>query len=96
MGKYSTLKLPSDVLRETADKIKALRRRKQYSQAELARRATVSLGSLRRFEQTGQVSFESLLKITFILGRLEDFERVLDVSEDMERIERLFDEEELR
>ena len=93
MSKYSTLKLPSDILLETAEKAKALRKRKKISQAELAERAAVSLGSLRRFEQTGQISYESLLKISLILGQLEDFEQVLKVPEDMDRIERLFDKE---
>lgn len=92
MSKYSTLKLPSDILLETAEKAKALRKRKKISQAELAERAAVSLGSLRRFEQTGQISYESLLKISLILGQLEDFEQVLKVPEDMDRIERLFEE----
>jgi len=92
LSRYSILKLPSDILLETAEKIKALRKRKKYSQAELAERSAVSLGSLRRFEQTGQISYESLLKISLILGRLEDFEQVLKVPVDMDRIERLFDE----
>lgn len=92
MTKYSTLKLPSHILLETAEKAKALRKRKKISQAELAERAAVSLGSLRRFEQTGQISYESLLKISLILGQLEDFEQVLKVPEDMDRIERLFEE----
>lgn len=92
MSKYSVSKLPVDVLADTAAKIKALRKQHGYSQAELAKRSGVSLGSLRRFEQTGQVSYESLLKISLILDRLSDFERVLEVPVDTKRIERLFDQ----
>jgi hypothetical protein len=50
----------------------------------------VSLGSLKRFESTGQVSLESLLKLAEILDRLEDFEWVLKPGEDLDRIEKLF------
>ncbi|NJC27045.1 helix-turn-helix domain-containing protein [Neolewinella antarctica] len=90
-SKYSVQKLPADVLSETATKVKILRKQRKYSQAELAERSGVSLGSLRRFEQTGHIAFESLLKISLILGRLTDFEGVLDAPTDLKKIERLFD-----
>ena len=53
---------------------RAAKRRKElgFTQAELASRAAVSLGSLRRFEQTGQVSFESLVRICIALGCEDD------------------------
>lgn len=90
MNPYSVSKLPPDVLRETAAKHQALRKYLGLSQIELAERAGVSVGSLRRFEQTGQISFESLLRLAHILHRLEEFEQLFELPEDLERIEKLF------
>ena len=44
-----------------------------FSQKTLADRSGVSLGTLKKFEKTGKISFESLLKLAFILDSLEDF-----------------------
>jgi transcriptional regulator with XRE-family HTH domain len=90
VDKYSVLKQPADVMRELAEKSAALRKQKGYSQTELARRSGVSLGSLRRFEQTGHISLENLLLITQLLGRLADFNKVLEPIEDLAEIEKLF------
>jgi len=92
MNPYSLNKYPSDVLLELAQKAKKLRKGKKMSQADLAKRANLSLGSLKRFEQTGQISLESLLKISFILGRLEEFDSLFKRNE-MEEIEKLFKED---
>jgi transcriptional regulator with XRE-family HTH domain len=92
MNPYSLNKYPSDVLLELAQKAKKLRKSKKMSQADLSKRANLSLGSLKRFEQTGQISLESLLKISFILGRLEEFDLLFKRNE-MEEIEKLFKED---
>ena len=42
--------------------------------ASMAGSAGVSLGSLKRFEQTGNISLDSLIKIAFVLNCQEDFE----------------------
>jgi transcriptional regulator with XRE-family HTH domain len=90
MDKYSISKLPLPVLKNTATKVRALRRQNKYSQAELADRSGVSLGSLKRFETTGQISLESFLKLLHILDRLEEFDSILKPLENMETIEKLF------
>ena len=61
-------KLPGEAIQEVAAREKAMRKAKRLTQAELAAKAGVSLGSLRRFEQTGQISFESLVALSFALG----------------------------
>lgn len=81
MSKFNIQKQPSDVLRETAEKAKALRKLKKWSQEEMASRSGVSLGSLKRFERTGEISFSSILKLAHVLDRLSDFERLLDEKE---------------
>ncbi len=93
MNKYSLYKLPTDIIKETAQKHRTLRRHLKMSQAELAKRSGVSLGSLKRFEQTGRISFESLLKLAQILGRLKEFEPLFELQEDLEEIEKLFSDE---
>lgn len=43
------------------------------TQEGLANKSGVSLGSLKRFETSGQISLESLLKLAVILECLDDF-----------------------
>ncbi len=88
--KFSIEKLPSDLLLEIAEKHKLLRKHAGYSQSELAERSGVSLGSIKRFEQTGLISLESLLQLAAVLDRLADFDAVFNPSQDLSRIERLF------
>lgn len=89
MGKYSLTKTPLDVLVEIAVKVKSLRKEGGLSQADLAKKSGVSIGSIRRFEQTGQISFESLLKILHVLNRLNDFDSILE-SNNKKNIDYLF------
>jgi len=54
-------------------------RRKEYhwSMEELAKRSGVTYASLKRFEETGEISFSSLILLAWTLGYLEDFDGVL-------------------
>ena len=61
-------RLPGQVMQGVANREKALRKARRYTQAQLAEKAGVSLGSLRRFEQTGRISFDSLVALMFALG----------------------------
>jgi len=90
MSKYSLSKLPSETLKNTASKHRELRKKAKLSQAELADRSGVSLGSIKRFETTGQISLESFLKLLLILDRLDDFDAILTPIEKMDNIEQLF------
>ncbi len=45
-----------------------LRKRKKISQRELAARSGVSLGSVKRFEQSGEISLQSFTKLAIALG----------------------------
>ena len=70
------LKSPLEIAQELAARARACRLGHNLTQAGLAKRSGVSLPSLKRFERTGQISLESLLKIALILDVLEDFEGV--------------------
>jgi hypothetical protein len=41
------------------------------------------MGSLKRFEGSGQISLESLLKLAFVLECLGDFDGICEVKEAM-------------
>jgi transcriptional regulator with XRE-family HTH domain len=73
-----------------------LRKQAGYTQSELARRSGVSLGSLKRFETTGQISLESLFLLIDVLGRLDDFDMILKPIENLKEIERLFSDKKSR
>ena len=90
MNPYSVKPLPSDIQASLAVRFRKLRKAQGYSQEEMAKRSGVSLGSLKRFENTGLISLESLLKLSHLLDRLEDFKGVFAPDEDMKRIEKLF------
>ena len=72
-----------DLMEELRVKFKARRMSVGYTQMECATRSGVSLGSLKRFESSGQISLESLLKLAFVLECLEDFEKVCEPKEVM-------------
>ena len=90
MAKFGIEKKPYDFLEEIALRHKIIRKQIGLSQSQLAQRSGVSLGSVKRFEQTGQISLESLLKLVQILDRLNDFELILKPFENLKEIDKLF------
>jgi transcriptional regulator with XRE-family HTH domain len=88
--KFGLNKKPVDVLQEIAQRHKVLRKKAGFSQSELAQRSGVSLGSLKRFETTGQISLESLLLLADVLNCLNDFDAIFRPIENLEAIEKLF------
>ena len=76
-------KNPHDVMQEIRDRFKARRGTLRYTQKELSTRSGVSLGSLKRFESSGQIALESLLKLALVLECLGDFEVVCGEREEI-------------
>ena len=65
----------TEINNDIAQKIVRLHKRKKITQKQLAARSGVSLGSLKRFEQSGEISLQSLTKIAIALdveNELED------------------------
>jgi transcriptional regulator with XRE-family HTH domain len=91
MNPFSLSKIPSDYLELLPQRLKVLRKKAGYSQKELADRSNVSLGSLKRFESTGQISLDSLLRLMHVLGRLDDFDKVLFYDEHLDAVIKKFD-----
>jgi transcriptional regulator with XRE-family HTH domain len=90
MKNYSLTKVPSQVQLELASRFREIRRNKKVSQSQLANKSGVSLGSIKRFEQTGQISLESLLKLAHLFDRLSDFDAIFKVDADLKDIAKLF------
>jgi transcriptional regulator with XRE-family HTH domain len=67
---------PSNILEQLKDNFKKRRLQFDLTQEGLSKRSGVSLGSLKRFESSGQISLESLLKIALVLECLDDFTTV--------------------
>ncbi len=59
---------PSDITKRLGKRIRSVRKRKKITQKQLAARSNVSYAVLRKFEQTGQISLESFVKLTMELG----------------------------
>lgn len=87
---YSLEPTPTEVRKELANRFRIQRKKSKISQKQMAERSGVSLGSLKRFEDTGKISLESLLKLMHFLGRLNEINRILTVEENREDIEKLF------
>ena len=90
MTKFGVEKTTFDLLTDLAQKHKVLRKQAGLTQTELAKRSGVSLGSIKRFELTGQISLESLLKSVQVLNRISDFELILNVNDNLKQIDKLF------
>jgi transcriptional regulator with XRE-family HTH domain len=90
MIKFGIKKKPYDYLEELALRHKTLRRQTGLTQSELAKRSGVSFGSIKRFELSGQISLESLLKLAQILNRINDFELILKPTENLKEVDKLF------
>lgn len=64
---------PVEMQKLIAKQARALRLELNLSQKTLSEKSGVSYGSLKKFEQTGQISLESLLKLAVVIGRIDDF-----------------------
>ena len=68
------IKTPLDTCTDVARRAKERRRALGLTQPQLAAKSGVSLGSLRRFEQTGEISLHSLVRIAAALDCQGDFD----------------------
>ncbi|MBR3638481.1 MAG: helix-turn-helix transcriptional regulator [Lachnospiraceae bacterium] len=63
---------PTDITLKIARRIKNIRKRRKITQQQLAARSNVSYASLKKFEQTGQISLISLVKIAMELDLTDE------------------------
>lgn len=80
------LMTPQEVAEHIARAVRAKRLSLNLSQKTLSARSGVSFGVLKKFERTGKVSLESLLKLALALGALEDFEALFKPTAPEDRL----------
>jgi transcriptional regulator with XRE-family HTH domain len=67
---------PFSIMNQLKDKFKQRRLALDLTQEGLSSKSEVSLGSIKRFESTGHISLDSLLKISLVLDCLDDFQLI--------------------
>ena len=88
---------PSSILELLREKYKQKRLLLNLTQRGLAIRSGVSLGSVKRFESSGKVSLESLLKVSLVLECLDDFNNIANIKiQKIDSIEQLLNSKEPR
>lgn len=75
-----SLKTPETYLLQIARRERALRKKKKLSRAALSEKANVSYGSLKRFEETGNISLTSLLKLAIALECTAEFDSLFPIG----------------
>ena len=69
-----SIETPQEVQHGLASRFKARRLALNLTQQGLAQRSGVSWGSLKRFERTGLIALDSLLRLALVLDCLTDFD----------------------
>lgn len=69
-------KTPNEIAKELVEKIKQHRKKLKISQAQLAIKSGVSLGSIKRFESKYEISLNSFIKILIALNLEWDLENL--------------------
>jgi HTH-type transcriptional regulator/antitoxin HipB len=67
---------PAEVQRMLAGRVRDDRIRMGLKQKTLASRAGVTLATLRKFEQKGEIALKYLMRISHALGRLDEFDAI--------------------
>lgn len=68
------IKLPETYMTDIAQREKTMRKKLKLSRAGLSKKSNVSYGSLKRFEETGNISLTSLIKLAIALDSAEGFD----------------------
>ena len=71
-------KTPQEVQHQLAQRFKQRRLFKNLTQAAVGRQAGVSLGTLKRFERTGEIALAKLLSLALVLDGLEEFDHLME------------------
>ena len=82
----------NEINNDIANRMVRLRKRKKITQKGLAAKSGVSLGSIKRFEQSGEISLQSLTKLAIALEVEEELETLFD-SVPFQSIEEVINEQ---
>ncbi|MGM9960066.1 MAG: helix-turn-helix domain-containing protein [Allobaculum sp.] len=78
LSKYRTL---PEIQNDLKKRVVARRKEKHISQQKLAELSGVSLGSIKRFERTNEISLTSFFRIAAVLGDAESFDALFSTRE---------------
>ncbi|NBW67365.1 MAG: XRE family transcriptional regulator [Betaproteobacteria bacterium] len=67
---------PEEAMYQLAERVKQSRLAENFSRKSLSERSGVSEASIKRFETTGEIALLSLLKLSYALGSMQDFDKV--------------------
>lgn len=70
------LQTPGEIARLLAGRVRELRLQRGWTQQEMAERAGVTLATYRRFEHTGRIALERLLRIAVVLDARTGFDEL--------------------
>ena len=76
------ISIPKSIMQNLKDRFKQKRLSLNLTQEGLANKSGVSLGSVKRFESSGEISLESLLKIALVLNCLDDFKNIANEKDE--------------
>lgn len=79
-------KTEQDILKEISAREKQLRLSQNLSQELLAKKSGVSLGSLKRFEITGEISLKSLVKLVLTLTDIKSLDTLFPIHEELQSL----------
>ena len=83
---------PREISSEIVKNVKARRKEAHLTQEQLSSKSGVSLGSVKRFERTGEIALFSLIKIAVALGCEEDFQELF-AKKQYQSIQEIIDEQ---
>ena len=78
---HPLLMVPQDIMNECAERSRRLRLQQNITQQELAERVGVAVGTIKRFEKTGEAQFRTVLNIALVLRKLEDFTALFSIPD---------------
>ncbi len=80
MSRYGIESTVKDVLITTSINARKLRKSKKLTQRELSEKSGVAYATVKKFELTGIISYQSLLLIADALSSLDDFTQLFIAS----------------
>lgn len=83
---------PNEISGAIVENVRARRKEAHLTQKQLSQKSGVSLGSIKRFERTGEIALISLIRISVALGCQEDFLQLF-AKKQYQSIQEIIDEQ---
>lgn len=74
---FIVLKTPAEACAHLGERARHARLAQNLTQAEIAARAGISPGAVRKLESGGQTTLSTFVRVAFVLGAASDFEQLL-------------------